>query len=140
MRALRVWHIDDEDVFRRLFQVFCRRRQLPVTIESFDNAYDAVDAIGELDESSLPDIIVLDLRMPGFDGFEFLRALPDANPEHPVYVLVLSSSTDVHDVIEAHELGASSYFSKNEVDELLNHIQSLCAADYPVMAASQQAS
>lgn len=125
MRPFHIWHIDDEDVFRRLFQIFCRRQQLHVVIRSFDDARTAMEIILQLSDQTLPDLIVLDLRMPGFDGFDFLRSLHDARPDLTLPVFVLSSSTDVNDIIEAHACGASSYFSKDEVDDLIDQIRSM---------------
>ena len=129
MQALNVWHIDDEDVFRRLFGIFCRRQQLPVVIRSFDNALNAIDLILEQKGESLPDLVVLDLRMPGFDGFDFLKSLNAASLSPAVPVFILSSSTDVRDIIEAHALGASSYFMKDEVEDLLAQIRSMCGPE-----------
>lgn len=129
MQPIRIWHIDDEDVFRRLFKIFCRRHQLPIILRSFEDARSAIDAILTNDSEALPDLIVLDLRLPGFDGFDFLRTLNAVKPDHDVPVYVLSSSTDVRDTIEAYACGASSYFLKDEVEELLWQIRTLCSPE-----------
>ncbi len=135
MRPFHVWHIDDEDVFRRLFQIFCRRRQLRVVIQPFDDAQTAVDLLRLIDDADTPDLIVLDLRMPGFDGFDFLKSLPTVNPNRQIPVFVLSSSTDVNDIIEAHACGAVSYFSKDEVEDLLERIRSMSGPQVASAAA-----
>jgi len=62
----------------------------------------------------LPDVILLDLKMPGFDGFDFLRWLrtdaPDGQKRLPV--IVMSSSDLKDDVDKAYSLGISAYITK----------------------------
>jgi DNA-binding NarL/FixJ family response regulator len=62
-------------------------------------------------------VIVVDLRMPGADGFEGLRALRQRFPSVPV--LVLSASEDANDVFKALEAGASGYIAKSASAEAL---------------------
>lgn len=58
-----------------------------------------------------PDLVLLDLNMPGVDGRDVLRAL-QGEPDRPFDVVVLSASVAERDRILAHELGASAYCSK----------------------------
>jgi len=60
----------------------------------------------------IPDLLLLDLKMPRIDGFEVLawiRSQPDINT---LRVVVLTSSADVHDVNKAYRLGANSFLVK----------------------------
>lgn len=60
----------------------------------------------------MPNIIFTDLKMPGMDGFEFLRWLRD-HPECLIIpTIVYSSSTQDSDVRKAYALGANSYVAK----------------------------
>jgi len=62
----------------------------------------------------LPDVILLDLKMPRIDGFEFLRWLRHEAPRHLRFlpVVVMSSSDHPRDVRRAYELGVNSYLLK----------------------------
>jgi CheY-like chemotaxis protein len=62
----------------------------------------------------MPDIILLDLRMPRVGGFDFLEWLHSHSPKDLklIPVIVMSSSNLEHDVKRAYELGANSYFVK----------------------------
>src|SRR5262245_19327849 len=63
-------------------------------------------------EYPLPELILLDLKMPGLDGFDVLRWIR-ARPElRALRVVVLTSSEDVYDVNKAYGLGANSFLVK----------------------------
>jgi CheY-like chemotaxis protein len=72
----------------------------------------------------LPFLLLLDLKMPGMDGFEVLqwvRAQPDFKR---LLVVVLTSSNLQSDVDRAYELGANSYLVKPvEFEQMVNTIQ-----------------
>jgi CheY-like chemotaxis protein len=62
----------------------------------------------------LPHVILLDLKMPRFSGFDFLEWLRSKAPDqlHFIPVVVLSSSTLPQDIVRAYALGVSSYMTK----------------------------
>jgi CheY-like chemotaxis protein len=60
----------------------------------------------------VPDVVVLDLKMPKKDGFEVLQWLRDENRLKPAPVVVLTSSDRDDDKKRAKELGAGSYYTK----------------------------
>src|SRR5579862_8285726 len=60
----------------------------------------------------VPDVIVLDLKMPKRDGFEVLQWLRDQNALKPAPVVVLTSSDRPDDIKKAKDLGAGSYYTK----------------------------
>lgn len=64
------------------------------------------------------DLILLDLKMPGKDGFELLRELSALNVD--VRIIVLTAYADVKSAIDSAKLGASDFISKPyDFDELL---------------------
>jgi len=69
---------------------------------------------GDRENFPIPNVILLDLKMPRFSGFDFLRWLHrDAvAPLGLIPVLVLSSSTEPEDVARAYALGANTYLIK----------------------------
>ena len=59
-----------------------------------------------------PDVVLVDLELPGRTGFDVLRWLRDRkNGPHP-RVIVLSTSENLRDVNEAYRMGAASFFMK----------------------------
>jgi CheY-like chemotaxis protein len=62
----------------------------------------------------LPDVILLDLKMPKINGFEFLEWIHRDSPDHLrlIPVIVMSGSDLQEDVLRAYELGANCYLTK----------------------------
>ncbi len=72
----------------------------------------------------LPYLLLLDLKMPGTDGFEVLQFLRGVPELRRLLVVVLTSSNLQADVDRAYELGANSYLVKPvEFEEMVNLIQ-----------------
>ena len=63
-------------------------------------------------EYPLPDLMLLDLKMPRIDGFEVLRWIRQQPGLKALRVVVLTSSEDIRDVNQAYRLGANSFLVK----------------------------
>jgi len=62
--------------------------------------------------ATLPDLILLDLKMPGIDGFEVLRAVKAAPILRRIPVVILTSSREEGDRAMSYDTGANSYLVK----------------------------
>jgi excisionase family DNA binding protein len=69
--SFQVLVVEDEPDFRQLFELHLRSWGLPIHLTSAPSGFEALLQIG----ASRPDLLITDLRMPGIDGFEMLRAL-----------------------------------------------------------------
>jgi DNA-binding NarL/FixJ family response regulator len=84
----------------------------------------AITLARELD----PDVVLLDLSMPGIDGFEAIGAMLADDAARRV--VVLSGSDDPEDVERAHEAGAIGYLTKERIaDELVPSVLAAAASD-----------
>ena len=63
-------------------------------------------------EYPLPELLLLDLKMPGLDGFDVLRWIRDQPGLQAMRIVVLSSSQQIRDVNLAYRLGANSFLVK----------------------------
>ena len=63
-------------------------------------------------EYPLPALVLLDLKMPGMDGFELLTWIRQRDDIRGLPVVVLTSSSEMRDVNRAYSLGANSFFVK----------------------------
>ncbi|MEX2300258.1 MAG: response regulator [Bryobacterales bacterium] len=75
----------------------------------------------------LPDLILLDLKMPGMDGFDALMHIKSDAELKRIPVIVLTASKDELDVAKAYAYGANTYVPKpDSLDELAGVIEVLC--------------
>jgi len=80
-----------------------------------EEALDYLNGVGKYsnrDEYPLPDILLLDLKMPKMDGFEVLEKIRSSETFGSLRIIVLTSSTQIKDVNRAYELGANSFLVK----------------------------
>src|SRR5215510_9175515 len=85
---------------------------------------DSAEAAGPALETEKPDLVLLDVVLPGLDGVSFLKALRDAGNDVPV--LVVSALDTAKTAVEALRVGAADYLVKGfELDELRQRVANL---------------
>jgi len=104
MEKFRVLLVDDEEDFVRTLSERLQMRDL-----DSQTAFDGEEAL-ELMEDGIPDVMVLDLKMPGIDGMEVLRRMKKLYPG--VQVIILTGHGSDKDEAEARRLGAFEYLQK----------------------------
>ena len=94
------------------------------------SASDGAEAV-ELAQASAPDVVLMDLSMPGMDGIEATRRILAAVPS--AQVVVLTSFTDRDRVIDALDAGAVGYLLKDsEPEDLLRGIRAALRGESPL--------
>lgn len=102
---------EDNDDHALLIQMALERAsRLPVEVL---RARNGDEALGHLDESS-PDLILLDLKMPGRSGHEVLEAVKGDDELRRIPVAVLTSSDRDDDVARSYGLGGNHFITKPE--------------------------
>ena len=98
--------------------------------EVVGQARDGVEAVKAASELS-PDVIVMDVMMPGKDGVEACREIMETLPD--TRVVMLTASTEEDAVIEAVAAGATGYLQKvSGMDRLLSTLKLVAAGEMPV--------
>jgi DNA-binding NtrC family response regulator len=104
MKEFKVLMVDDEEDFVNTLSERMKMRDL-----DSDVALDGEQALQRV-EDDIPDVMVLDLKMPGIDGLEVLRRVKKAYPQIPV--IILTGHGSEKDEAEARRLGAFEYLQK----------------------------
>jgi DNA-binding response OmpR family regulator len=95
--------VDDEENIRSLVETYLRNDGYDVVTAA--TGEEAVERV----ESDAPDLVILDVRLPGIDGFEALRRIRRGSN---VFVIMLTARTDESDTLIGLEVGADDYVSK----------------------------
>ncbi len=116
MEQIKILLVDDEEEFVKTLSERIQMRDL-----GSDIALDGQQAL-KIVENEVPDVMVLDLRMPGIDGLEVLRRVKKAYPQ--VQVIILTGHGTEKDEQEAKSLGAFKYLQKPvDIDQLVHSIK-----------------
>jgi len=117
---IRVLIVDDHALFRR---------GLILVLESEDGidvvgeAEDGQDAIAKAEELT-PDVVLMDVRMPGLDGIEATRRISETRPSARIIMLTVSDQED--DLFEAVKAGATGYLLKEiSIEEVADAIRAV---------------
>ena len=128
---IKILLVDDEREFVETLSERIKMRDLAA-----DVALDGEKAL-EIVDDEVPDVMVLDLKMPGIDGMEVLRRVKKAYPK--VEVIILTGHGSEKHEKEARRLGAFEYLQKPvEIDQLIKKIKSAYKkkVDNAIMAAT----
>jgi len=104
--ASKVLLVDDEDSLRKVMRDLLERDGYVVT-----EARDGVQALDQVDRVG-PDIIVLDLNLPGLDGYGVLSHLRSRPATANIPVIVLTAKGDEDNEVRVFELGADDFLTK----------------------------
>ncbi len=120
MAAIKVMIVDDHSLVREgLKAVFDQGKDIEVVGEagSGEEAIDMVDSVK-------PDVILMDISMPGMNGIQATRLIREKNPEAKVVILTMLDQEGY--VYEAIKAGATGYMLKStSSDDLVNAIQTV---------------
>ena len=93
--------------------------------EALEYLFD-IDPLTGLYLNELPALILLDLKLPKVDGLQVLRQIRADERTSRLAVVILTTSTEEHDVAQSYDLGANSYIRKpvdfNQFVEAVQHL------------------
>ncbi|HEV8569190.1 MAG TPA: response regulator transcription factor [Actinoplanes sp.] len=128
MTATRIVVVDDQDVVRAAFEVLLVTQPDFAVVGSAADGEQAVRICRDL----RPDVVLMDIRMPGMDGIEATRRLL-TNPEPPRVLILTTFDLDEH-VYDALDAGASGFLLKDATAERLFDAVRIVAAGEALLA------
>jgi two-component system NarL family response regulator len=123
---MKILLVDDHGLFLEGLQNLLQAGGYPVV----GVANDGLEAL-ELARSLHPDVILMDVRMPGCDGLTATRLIKAEMPE--CQIVMLTTSADDADLFEAIKSGATGYLLKNlQPDDLFDYLAGLSRGEAPL--------
>ncbi|MGW3207535.1 response regulator [Streptomyces sp. NPDC001135] len=120
--TIKVLLVDDHQVVRRGLRTFL---EVQDDIEVVGEAADGAEGVARAAELR-PDVVLMDVKMPGLDGIDALRRLREL--DNPARVLIVTSFTEQRTVVPALRAGAAGYVYKDvDPDALAGAIRSVHA-------------
>jgi DNA-binding NarL/FixJ family response regulator len=117
---IRTMIVDDHALFRRGLEMVLEGEP---DIDLVGQASDGAEAVEKAAES-LPDIVLMDIRMPRSNGIEACRAVKEAAPSAKIVILTISDEEE--DLFEAIRAGASGYLLKDiPLDEVADTVRAV---------------
>ena len=104
----KLWIVDDDQSIRWVLQRALENAQMDVT--AFECGSDLLRQLRDENETSLPDAIISDIRMPGMDGFELIEEIHKMQASLPV--IIMTAHSDMDSAMSAYESGAFEYLPK----------------------------
>jgi DNA-binding NarL/FixJ family response regulator len=130
---IRVMVVEDHPEYREVLEIALGKEPDMEIIGEFGTTERALRSLQDMSTRQVPDIILLDLNLPGMSGIEaipyFTSTIPDAR------IIILTQSNQEADVLTAMSLGAAGYLLKSStVAKITDGIRSVMAGGAPIDA------
>jgi len=124
MPLLRTLLVDDDDFVREMIEIRLARHNRLKIVGSIATGEEAIPAAERL----RPDLVILDLWLPGISGMDTMRSIIKSLPQ--VKIVVLSARQSAEQVQQAFERGAAGYvFKPSSGNDLLEAVQAVIAGN-----------
>ncbi|SMF20154.1 Response regulator containing a CheY-like receiver domain and an HTH DNA-binding domain [Alteromonadaceae bacterium Bs31] len=128
-----IWFIDDDPDDQYLFQHALETLKAPPSLRFFFSADELLEVITETE--LLPDLIVLDINLPGIDGVQALTQLKHTEQFCHIPVIIYTTSQARSDLADCYRMGANSVvIKKGSYMELVHAVESLCSYWFSVVS------
>lgn len=109
--------VEDEEAHARLIERNLKRAGVRNPLLWVDGGQKALDLLYGADGTGNPDrpdpiLLLLDLNMPGVNGYQVLKTLKTHDDLHKIPVIILTTTDDQREIDHAYDMGANAYITK----------------------------
>jgi DNA-binding NarL/FixJ family response regulator len=123
MMPMNIWIVEDDPGYRRNLRMSLELEEQVTVGHVFPSCIELFEALGE---GSSPDVVLMDLGLPGMSGIEGIRKISEIAPD--VAVMVLTVFKEKEKVQEAIHAGAAGYLLKeSDGSEIIDALREVCA-------------
>jgi len=116
LEPIRIMLVEDDPGDQKLIRQSILNQKLANDVHVMETGEDALEYLAAAKDGAedcpLPELILLDLNMPGMGGKEFLRLLKQDEALDTIPVVILTTSDADQDVLDSYKLHASGYIKK----------------------------
>jgi chemotaxis family two-component system response regulator Rcp1 len=116
MVTLNILLVEDDPADQKLIKSMVEKQNIAHNLRAARSAEEALDFLRSGENSSggftRPDLIILDLNMPGMGGREFLKHIKTDERLKQIPVVILTCSTSERDILDSYELQAAGFITK----------------------------
>jgi CheY-like chemotaxis protein len=109
--------VDDDPADQKLVKFFLQNQGITKELYIVNSGQEALDFLCHCGDygtgTTKPDLILLDLNMPGMGGREFLRQIKDDKDLRQIPVVILTTSSSERDIVDSFKLQAAGYVHKS---------------------------
>ena len=128
-RPIEILLVEDSPSDANLIQISFKQAKIANTLHWVEDGETALDYLlqqGDYTNTPRPDLIVLDLNLPGMDGQEVLTSVKSDPMLKRIPVIVLTTSEDEEDILRSYELNANCYITKPiDIQQFMRMVQLL---------------
>ncbi len=111
IEVVKIMLVEDSEADVDLLKFCLKKNKIKVELSIFDNGKDALSDINSA-STSLPDLILLDINLPGMNGIEILENLKNNPVTKIIPVIMLTSSDRDEDIIQSYSNYANCFLKK----------------------------
>ncbi|PRY20990.1 CheY-like chemotaxis protein [Spirosoma oryzae] len=117
--------VDDSDDYQLVLSQVLKHTYAPHSMAVFADGSHFLRALVRFER--LPDLIFLDLHMPGLDGYQTLLKLRSHNRYHVMPIVIMSAQASATDIESCYQAGANSFWPKqSDANRLKAELGELC--------------
>lgn len=121
-----IYLVEDQDLMRSSMRTYLSSEEDFDVVGTADSGEAALSDLTEATDT-LPDVVLVDVALPGMSGIDLVKKLRDAHPT--LACLILSGHAEEAYVEAAHEAGAQGYVMKGKPDEYIRAIRATLEGD-----------